>query len=79
MSILVMTIDHVELLKFGHANCVVFIYLSIYFLFFRLLVIFCVINMINYVDRGAMASNGVNGHRRTCDDKGKCTPGTGIQ
>ncbi|XP_021890455.1 probable sphingolipid transporter spinster homolog 2 [Carica papaya] len=44
-----------------------------------LLVIFCVINMINYVDRGAMASNGVNGHRRTCDDKGKCTPGTGIQ
>ncbi|XP_043713542.1 probable sphingolipid transporter spinster homolog 2 isoform X2 [Telopea speciosissima] len=27
----------------------------------RLLAIFCVINMLNYVDRGAIASNGVNG------------------
>ncbi|XVE86922.1 hypothetical protein DITRI_Ditri18aG0074300 [Diplodiscus trichospermus] len=44
-----------------------------------LLVIFCVINMINYVDRGAIASNGVNGSIRTCDDKGICTSGSGIQ
>ncbi|XP_022927822.1 probable sphingolipid transporter spinster homolog 2 isoform X1 [Cucurbita moschata] len=45
----------------------------------RLLVIFCVINMINYVDRGAMASNGVNGHRTTCTTDGTCTSGSGIQ
>ncbi|KAH9712506.1 putative sphingolipid transporter spinster [Citrus sinensis] len=45
----------------------------------RLLVIFCVINMLNYVDRGAIASNGVNGSQRTCDDKGICTSGSGIQ
>ncbi|XP_022740272.1 probable sphingolipid transporter spinster homolog 2 isoform X1 [Durio zibethinus] len=45
----------------------------------RLLIIFCVINMINYVDRGAIASNGVNGSIRTCDDKGICTSGSGIQ
>ncbi|KAH9664138.1 MFS domain-containing protein [Citrus sinensis] len=44
----------------------------------RLLVIFCVINMLNYVDRGAIASNGVNGSQRTCDDKGICTSGSGI-
>ncbi|KAF3786821.1 putative sphingolipid transporter spinster-like protein 2 [Nymphaea thermarum] len=44
----------------------------------RLLAIFCVINMLNYVDRGAIASNGVNGTRRTCTD-GICTKGTGIQ
>ncbi|CAN6459442.1 unnamed protein product [Victoria cruziana] len=44
----------------------------------RLLAIFCVINMLNYVDRGAIASNGVNGTRRTCKD-GICTKGTGIQ
>ncbi|KAH9712508.1 putative sphingolipid transporter spinster [Citrus sinensis] len=43
-----------------------------------LLVIFCVINMLNYVDRGAIASNGVNGSQRTCDDKGICTSGSGI-
>ncbi|GMJ03873.1 hypothetical protein like AT2G22730 [Hibiscus trionum] len=45
----------------------------------RLLIIFCLINMINYVDRGAIASNGVNGSSRTCDDKGICKSGTGIQ
>ncbi|TYG46226.1 hypothetical protein ES288_D11G239200v1 [Gossypium darwinii] len=45
----------------------------------RLLIIFCVINMINYVDRGAIASNGVNGSSETCDDKGICRSGSGIQ
>ncbi|KAL1134349.1 hypothetical protein V6Z11_A12G098600 [Gossypium hirsutum] len=45
----------------------------------RLLILFCVINMINYVDRGVIASNGVNGSIRTCDDKGICTSGSGIQ
>lgn len=40
---------------------------------------FCVINMLNYVDRGAIASNGVNGSIRTCDDKGICNSGSGIQ
>ncbi|KAI4380259.1 hypothetical protein MLD38_006470 [Melastoma candidum] len=45
----------------------------------RLLVIFCMINMINYVDRGVIASNGVNGSRRTCTEAGVCTSGWGIQ
>ncbi|KAK9000151.1 hypothetical protein V6N11_080657 [Hibiscus sabdariffa] len=45
----------------------------------RLLVIFCVINMLNYVDRGAIASNGVNGSLGTCTSSGKCTSGSGIQ
>ncbi|XP_057960284.1 probable sphingolipid transporter spinster homolog 2 [Malania oleifera] len=45
----------------------------------RLLIIFCVINMVNYVDRGAIASNGVNGSRRTCTESGICTSGSGIQ
>ncbi|CAH2061455.1 unnamed protein product [Thlaspi arvense] len=45
----------------------------------RLLVIFCIINLLNYMDRGAIASNGVNGSTRTCDGKGKCNPATGIQ
>ncbi|WCJ18137.1 Major facilitator superfamily protein [Euphorbia peplus] len=45
----------------------------------RLLVIFCIINLINYVDRGAIASNGVNGSRGTCSGNGTCTAGTGIQ
>ena len=44
----------------------------------RLLTMFCVINMLNYVDRGAIASNGVNGHRETCTG-GTCKSGTGIQ
>nr|XP_011458313.1 PREDICTED: probable sphingolipid transporter spinster homolog 2 [Fragaria vesca subsp. vesca] len=45
----------------------------------KLLVIFCVINLINYVDRGAIASNGVNGTLGTCTEGGTCTSGTGIQ
>ncbi|CAH2061474.1 unnamed protein product [Thlaspi arvense] len=44
-----------------------------------LLVIFCIINLLNYMDRGAIASNGFNGNIRTCNDKGKCNPATGIQ
>ncbi|KAI4299207.1 hypothetical protein L6164_032687 [Bauhinia variegata] len=45
----------------------------------RLLVIFCVISLITYLDRGAIASNGVNGSRGTCSKEGNCTRGTGIQ
>ncbi|KAG4999458.1 hypothetical protein GLYMA_08G064500v4 [Glycine max] len=44
----------------------------------RLLAIFCVINLLNYLDRGAIASNGVNGSQRTCEG-GTCKSGTGIQ
>nr|GMD09992.1 probable sphingolipid transporter spinster homolog 2 [Ipomoea batatas] len=33
----------------------------------RLLAIFCAINLLNYVDRGAIASNGVNGSPRSCN------------
>ncbi|KAI3992993.1 hypothetical protein MKX01_009736 [Papaver californicum] len=44
-----------------------------------LLVIFCVINMLHYVDRGAIASNGVNGSLRACTEEGICTGGNGIQ
>eukprot|EP00252_Welwitschia_mirabilis_P026970 TRINITY_DN905_c0_g1_i1.p1 TRINITY_DN905_c0_g1~~TRINITY_DN905_c0_g1_i1.p1 ORF type:complete len:365 (-),score=55.20 TRINITY_DN905_c0_g1_i1:449-1543(-) len=45
----------------------------------RLLGIFCVINMINYIDRGAIASNGVNGKLGTCIEGGTCSGGSGIQ
>ncbi|CAL0300840.1 unnamed protein product [Lupinus luteus] len=45
----------------------------------RLLGIFCMINMLNYLDRGAIASNGVNGSKGTCTKPGICTSGTGIQ
>ncbi|KAK8472199.1 hypothetical protein PHAVU_002G138900 [Phaseolus vulgaris] len=45
----------------------------------RLLMIFCIINLLNYVDRGAIASNGVNGSLATCTDSGICTGGSGIQ
>ncbi|PSS26165.1 Sphingolipid transporter spinster like [Actinidia chinensis var. chinensis] len=45
----------------------------------RLLAIFCVINLLNYLDRGAIASNGVNGSRATCTKSGTCTSGKGIQ
>ncbi|XP_075505142.1 putative sphingolipid transporter spinster homolog 2 isoform X1 [Primulina tabacum] len=45
----------------------------------RLLLIFCIINLINYVDRGAIASNGVNGSRKTCSESGACSGGSGIQ
>ncbi|XP_054777741.1 probable sphingolipid transporter spinster homolog 2 isoform X2 [Prosopis cineraria] len=44
----------------------------------RLLVMFCVINLLNYLDRGAIASNGVNGRQATCAN-GTCKPGIGIQ
>lgn len=47
--------------------------------FDRLLIMFCVINMLNYVDRGVIASNGVNGSLRTCTESGVCTGGNGIQ
>ncbi|KAI0528724.1 hypothetical protein KFK09_001266 [Dendrobium nobile] len=45
----------------------------------RLLVMFCVINMLNYVDRGVIASNGVNGSQKTCTESGVCVAGGGIQ
>ncbi|XP_019170277.1 PREDICTED: probable sphingolipid transporter spinster homolog 2 [Ipomoea nil] len=45
----------------------------------RLLAIFCLINLLNYVDRGAIASNGVNGSPRSCSDSGTCSSGSGIQ
>ncbi|KAM7460235.1 hypothetical protein LguiA_027276 [Lonicera macranthoides] len=45
----------------------------------RLLGIFCVINLLNYVDRGAIASNGVNGSRRSCPKSGTCSSGSGLQ
>ncbi|XVF00684.1 hypothetical protein REPUB_Repub04eG0022300 [Reevesia pubescens] len=45
----------------------------------RLLVIFCIINLLNYVDRGTIASNGVNGSLGTCTSSGTCTSGSGIQ
>ncbi|XP_078430459.1 major facilitator superfamily protein [Wolffia australiana] len=45
----------------------------------RLLGIFCVINMLNYIDRGTIASNGVNGSARACSETGICTSGSGIQ
>lgn len=40
---------------------------------------FCVVNLINYIDRGAIASNGVNGSRGSCSSGGTCSAGTGIQ
>ncbi|XP_011092465.1 probable sphingolipid transporter spinster homolog 2 [Sesamum indicum] len=45
----------------------------------RLLAIFCIINLLNYIDRGTIASNGVNGSRRTCSKSGTCSSGSGIQ
>ncbi|KAK4375088.1 hypothetical protein RND71_005765 [Anisodus tanguticus] len=45
----------------------------------RLLAIFCIINLLNYVDRGAIASNGVNGKRSECTKSGTCSSGSGIQ
>ncbi|VAH49725.1 unnamed protein product [Triticum turgidum subsp. durum] len=44
----------------------------------RLLVMFCIINMLNYVDRGVIASNGVNGSRGSCSGS-TCSSGSGIQ
>ncbi|PWA94470.1 major facilitator superfamily domain protein [Artemisia annua] len=45
----------------------------------RLLVLFCVINLITYLDRGVIASTGVNGVPETCKPNGECSPGTGLQ
>ncbi|CAM8926691.1 unnamed protein product [Rhodiola kirilowii] len=45
----------------------------------RLLALFCTINLLNYVDRGTIASNGVNGERRSCTEDGTCSSGSGIQ
>ncbi|XP_058217598.1 probable sphingolipid transporter spinster homolog 2 [Rhododendron vialii] len=45
----------------------------------RLLVTFSLINFINFVHRGAVASNGVNGSPKICTPSGQCTPGSGIQ
>ncbi|KAJ7569220.1 hypothetical protein O6H91_01G067500 [Diphasiastrum complanatum] len=47
----------------------------------RLLILFCAINMLNYVDRGVIASNGVNGApgNYTCEVPETCAHGTGIQ
>ncbi|XP_015058707.1 probable sphingolipid transporter spinster homolog 2 [Solanum pennellii] len=45
----------------------------------RLLAIFCIINLLNYVDRGAIASNGVNGKHSECTKSGTCSSGSGIQ
>ncbi|GJP47523.1 hypothetical protein CLOM_g6707 [Closterium sp. NIES-68] len=43
-----------------------------------LLLLFCAINMVNYVDRGAIASNGINGSPSHCQGD-ICDAGTGIQ
>lgn len=45
----------------------------------RLLAIFCIINMLSYIDRGAIASNGVNGSLGTCTEGDTCSGGSGIQ
>ncbi|XP_010546360.1 PREDICTED: probable sphingolipid transporter spinster homolog 2 [Tarenaya hassleriana] len=45
----------------------------------KLLAVFCVINLLNYVDRGAIASNGVNGSLGKCTSSGTCSSGSGIQ
>ncbi|MED6134054.1 hypothetical protein PIB30_033979 [Stylosanthes scabra] len=44
-----------------------------------ILALFCAMSLINYLDRGAIASNGVNGSRGSCNKDGICTSGTGIQ
>ncbi|KAL8195292.1 hypothetical protein R6Q57_025695 [Mikania cordata] len=45
----------------------------------RLLILFCVINLITYLDRGVIASTGVNGIPEICKSNGECSPGTGVQ
>ncbi|KAL4581055.1 hypothetical protein LXL04_017263 [Taraxacum kok-saghyz] len=45
----------------------------------RLLMLFCVIQLITYLDRGVIASTGVNGVPETCRSNGQCSPGTGLQ
>ena len=75
-----MSISNFHYESFGNGRLINLVY-DRYVLvsFYRLLVIFCVINMLNYVDRGVIASNGVNGSIRTCSESGVCTPGSGIQ
>ncbi|XP_060168011.1 probable sphingolipid transporter spinster homolog 2 isoform X2 [Lycium barbarum] len=60
-------------------NCYSLLHGRFLFLNFRLLAVFCVINLLNYVDRGTIASNGVNGSHRTCTKTGTCSSGSGIQ
>ncbi|CAI5502022.1 unnamed protein product [Closterium sp. Naga37s-1] len=43
-----------------------------------LLLLFCAINMVNYIDRGAIASNGINGSPSHCQGD-ICDAGSGIQ
>ncbi|CAI5468764.1 unnamed protein product [Closterium sp. Yama58-4] len=43
-----------------------------------LLLLFCAINMVNYIDRGAIASNGINGSPSHCQGD-MCDAGSGIQ
>ncbi|KAI3961740.1 hypothetical protein MKW92_018552 [Papaver armeniacum] len=44
-----------------------------------LLLIFCLMNLLNYVDRGVIASTGVNGTPKVCNESGECIDGKGIQ
>lgn len=50
-------------------------------MFNRLLVLFCCINLLNYLDRGTIASNGVNGVPGDpgCLKDDTCFHGSGIQ
>ncbi|KAK4405143.1 putative sphingolipid transporter spinster2 [Sesamum angolense] len=59
-------------LRFGSRN------LGFVPLYRGLLAIFCIINLLNYIDRGTIASNGVNGSRRTCSKECTCSSGSGI-
>lgn len=53
----------------------------VFALMFRLLVLFCCINLLNYLDRGTIASNGVNGvpGDAGCLKDETCFHGSGIQ
>ncbi|KAI3888884.1 hypothetical protein MKX03_036068 [Papaver bracteatum] len=44
-----------------------------------LLLIFCLMNLLNYVDCGVIASTGVNGTPKVCRDSGECIIGKEIQ
>lgn len=50
-------------------------------LMFRLLMLFCCINLLNYLDRGTISSNGVNGVPGDigCLKDETCLHGSGIQ
>lgn len=47
----------------------------------RMLLIFCIVNLLNYIDRGTIASNGVNGSsaNSTCSSTEACSSASGIQ